>query len=98
MAVHCSGISVVWCAMLGYCLGAVYCHFKGMADRRSTGLTLCITIVDAGAIVYYAMTLDQLTTIAHFCAIALGLCTAGVHGLLCHRSFTGTFSERLVDD
>jgi hypothetical protein len=57
LLVGCSGISIIWCA----CLGWQY--------RR---LPLWLGILDGLLLLYYAVTGEWITTVAHACAIVLG--------------------------
>jgi len=66
-AVHCSGISIVWNAMAGWVL------FICVADREN--LSFLVLLIPCFAVdVYYGFMSEAITTVAHFCAVIMGLC------------------------
>ena len=77
LVVGCAGISIVWNALAGFVLGGA--TRLGCAKARHFELLLApIAAVDA----YYAMTAPPITTVAHLCAIALGLLCNGLRRCL----------------
>lgn len=89
LAVSCSGVSIIWCAMCGWIMSRRRklridndgnCHDCDDNDdeRTSRGNYLygssekAVLLLDILAIVYYAVTLPFITTIAHVCALVLG--------------------------
>lgn len=73
LCLGCTGVSIVWNAAAGYALPTELTR-RTAADRAILAtLALCL-IVD----VYYAVTAEQLTTIAHGCAILLGAVLGGL--------------------
>mmetsp|Transcript_21039 Transcript_21039/g.27278 ORF Transcript_21039/g.27278 Transcript_21039/m.27278 type:complete len:183 (+) Transcript_21039:37-585(+) len=64
----CSGISIVWCAILGTLL-------FNREDRQRPAVLMLI-LLDTVIIVYYAISAPFITTIAHICALLMGfLCS-----------------------
>ncbi len=57
LVVGCSGISIIWCACLGW---------------QYRQLPLWLGILDGLLLLYYAVTAEWITTVAHACAIVMG--------------------------
>jgi hypothetical protein len=74
LCLGCTGISVVWNAAAGYVL--ITDVLQGAPGRR---LLLAAMLVCALVDVYYSITAELLTTIAHGCALLLGAAFGGVH-------------------
>jgi hypothetical protein len=79
MFVLCSGISIVWSAVDGVILVLFY-EFQlkqslfETSDAHFLFLSLCVAWIYSLILwIYYAATDDLLTTIAHLCALLLGL-------------------------
>lgn len=91
LGLGCSGISIVWCA----CLGSSLVRPTG---SFSIALTAALA-VDAGAIAYYAITADIITTVAHTCALGMGMLCAYSADYLssCHRLDRGDTLIALID-
>ena len=67
-----SGVSIVWSALAGYTLIAYGTRGTGSAEQN--GFLALLALSSAGcAIVYYAVTYPLITTIAHICAVLLGI-------------------------
>lgn len=101
LMVHCSGISIVWCAIAGWMLVGtgqlVLCWDRQQQQQQQQrrrhpfgtshlALVALSLLCDAAGVLYYAATAPAITTVAHLCAIAMGmilylLCssTAGCH-------------------
>jgi hypothetical protein len=92
LIVGCSGISIIWCACAGWMIRKLL-YTQRTANLSSDSATtqaepgspmncfLCQKITlcaDAVAIFYYMLVTEPITTVAHVCAIALGM--------LLHRS------------
>eukprot|EP00928_Gymnodinium_smaydae_P050416 TRINITY_DN33980_c0_g1_i1.p1 TRINITY_DN33980_c0_g1~~TRINITY_DN33980_c0_g1_i1.p1 ORF type:complete len:172 (+),score=5.60 TRINITY_DN33980_c0_g1_i1:137-652(+) len=83
VAVGCSGVSVVWSAMLGYSGGAIIYIFKSWATQHVKVKILFApsVVLDLSAITYYACIMDSLTTLAHVCAFLMGVLTVSLYKL-----------------
>jgi hypothetical protein len=72
----CSGISIVWCAQAGWILHQRYhAHFQDYQTREVVipPITeIIVLVVGVLAILYYAVTVEAITTVAHVCALVLG--------------------------
>jgi len=57
--------------------------------------SLCIaTIVAVGAFVFYLVVEDAITTVAHVCAILMGLLFGQLYGAsLCYPNFSGSYQR-----
>jgi hypothetical protein len=82
LIVQCSGVSVVWCAMVGWVFhqerGAltkdVRRHPNDDTEERKVVRMLLFTLaIDLASIIYYAVISDPITTVAHICAIIMGI-------------------------
>ena len=101
LIVECVGISIIWCAILGWILAEVTCGIGGaassdtepvrQAETSNTASPTCIGFgnlssrcsciavasailcVDLAAILYYAFTAPAITTVAHICAVLMGV-------------------------
>lgn len=75
LIVGCSGISVVWCAQAGWIVHQRY-HHHCCQTREAVviipSMEIIVLVVDVLAILYYAVTMEAITTVAHVCALALG--------------------------
>jgi hypothetical protein len=72
LGVHCSGISIIWCAVAGWMIGCCLVRQKINNSKHTFFLTIPL-LLDAMGIVFYAFTAEGITTVAHVCAIALGI-------------------------
>jgi hypothetical protein len=81
LVLHCAGISIVWCAALGWML--VGMRQQQMQQQQQPHIIHrdCISyedcwlfplVCDMAGILYYAVTAEPITTVAHACAIAMG--------------------------
>jgi hypothetical protein len=97
LIVECVGISIIWCAMLGWILVEVTCGIAsndtepvrqaetlntsptcvgfGNLSSRCSCIAVASTILcaDLAGIVYYALTAPAITTVAHICAVLMGM-------------------------
>jgi hypothetical protein len=71
----CSGISIIWCACAGWIVWELQ-----RVDQPPRGVAssfppepLAVLSLDALTILYYSITAEAITTVAHFCAILLGI-------------------------
>ncbi|SEK50347.1 hypothetical protein SAMN05428989_0237 [Pseudoxanthomonas sp. GM95] len=62
------GVSLVWCALCGYGLT----QFRGTRGAARVGLVVALLLAVAG-LVFYAMTFPAITTVAHACAVLVGV-------------------------
>jgi hypothetical protein len=82
LALGCSGISIIWCAMGGWTMSerrrVVETNTMDEDEEPSRSLKLVIKLgqvvilVDSAVIVYYAVVEEVITTVAHICALILG--------------------------
>ncbi|KAG7357336.1 hypothetical protein IV203_002024 [Nitzschia inconspicua] len=85
LAVGCTGVSIIWCAICGWIMS----RHKRLVDSRSDELQeyrslqpdlleslekteKTVVMLDVVAIGYYAVMLPFITTVAHICALILG--------------------------
>ena len=64
LALRCVGVSIIWCAEMGWIL-----KMSGIEAGWSRKVVLC---VDGGALIFYALASEPITTVAHVAAIAMG--------------------------
>lgn len=81
----CAGISIIWCACAGWMIQRARNIPREQSDAMNEETsrscepqlqTVCpqITLVlDAAAILYYLLTTEFITTVAHICAILMGM-------------------------
>ena len=76
----CNGISIIWCAMMGWSTSTAHQTVRERKEANPSETTLGInplgkatTLLDFLAILYYAITAEAITTIAHVCAVILGV-------------------------
>lgn len=88
LCLFCSGISIVWCAVAGWMLMGMQRErrheFRSSSKVQLFLFLLLPLTVDAAGILYYAITADAITTVAHGCALAMGatlrwLCTSSTN-------------------
>jgi hypothetical protein len=80
LALGCSGISIIWCAMGGWTMSerrrVVDTNTMDEESPRSLKLLInlgqVVILVDSAVIVYYAVVEEMITTAAHICALILG--------------------------
>ena len=69
-AVRATGVSIIWSALAGYTLVELWSGGTGIAN----GFLALVAVGGAGAgIVYYGLIYPLITTIAHLCAVVLGV-------------------------
>ncbi len=71
-AVRATGVSIIWSALAGFILMDLWRGGMGGA-QRNTYLALLVLGGAGAGIVYYALTYPPITTIAHLCAVLLGI-------------------------
>lgn len=81
--VGCFGVSIVWSALCGFSVYIYYriFHLMDVANRRTRlrliRLSLSSSVLLSTALwIYYAATSDVITTVAHLCALFLGVSLA----------------------
>lgn len=90
LIVGCYGVSIVWSALCGFSVYIIYWNFNS-ADviNRKTRLLLIRLSLSSSALfstalwMYYAVTSEIITTVAHLCAILLGVTLAFFFDLFC---------------
>jgi hypothetical protein len=70
LALGCRGVSVIWCAMFGWTIAT-----KTRVKTRIVGGNN-LFLFNNGLIVYYLFTKPFITTVAHICAVVLGVILA----------------------
>ena len=98
----CNGISIVWCAMMGWETSTTHQitrernHTEGAYPSetavRIIDLGRTVIILDVLAIFYYTITAEAITTIAHICAVILGVFLEQLARFT--SSMSGTSSEK----
>jgi hypothetical protein len=88
--VGCFGVSIVWSALCGF---SVYIYYRilnsadvcnGRTNLLLIRLSLSSSVLFSTALwIYYAATSDVITTVAHLCAIILGIALAFFFDLSC---------------
>jgi len=81
LVLGCSGISIIWCAVVGWIINERKYHLRGgdvrqpveTQDRKALDIyedvTLTMVLI---VLIYYAITASPITSVAHFCALMLG--------------------------
>jgi hypothetical protein len=77
LLLHCSGISIIWCGIAGWMLTEVLSFDRWQCPRSqlrnyslySLGIPL---FFDVFGILFYAITAEVITSVAHVCALVLG--------------------------
>lgn len=87
----CAGVSIVWCAIAGWML----CERRQAVEERWRDIVL---VLDGSAILYYALVAPLLTTVAHACAVLLGIFLFGVHQHLVGSRTTTNVSYGIRSD
>lgn len=79
LLVHCSGVSIIWCAMGGWIISERKRLRKQSRDVElsrardaSIKFEYVVMLADVGAIIYYGVVADAISTVAHVCALILG--------------------------
>ena len=70
--VQATGVSIIWSALAGFLLTDILRVGLSEAQPNSVLVLLALACTGAG-IVYYALTFPPITTVAHLCAVLLGL-------------------------
>jgi hypothetical protein len=66
LLLQCSGISIIWGGITGWMLT------EGLYRRGSLGILVVPLLCNMGGMIYYAITAEAITTVAHICAVILG--------------------------
>jgi hypothetical protein len=66
LILQCSGISIIWCGITGWMLT------EGLYRRGSFGILVLPLLCNLSGMIYYAITAEAITTVAHICAVILG--------------------------
>ena len=69
MALGCSGVSIVWNAVNGFLMQQLV---RAWPEQRPELFACAALLAGVAVDVYYSVTADLLTTIAHGCALVLG--------------------------
>ncbi len=70
--VRATGVSIIWSALAGYTFMELWSGGTGIAQQN--GFLALVALGGAGAgIVYYGLIYPLITTIAHLCAVVLGV-------------------------
>ena len=69
LVLGCTGISIVWCA----CMPWLFLERNDSRSNNNNNTTTVILMLDVSVILYYAVVAPLITTVAHMCAIILGL-------------------------
>ena len=98
--VGCSGISIVWSAQIGFCWFFRSAYSTQSPETYVLRLLLGIsTLLSCGLWIYYAVIADQLTTLAHGCAVLLGMLLAWiVHQVIGQSAYTTLETKMLTID
>ena len=97
--VGCSGISIVWSAQIGFCWSFRSSYFPSSENVLLRLLLGTSTLLDCGLWIYYYVIADQLTSIAHGCAVLLGILLAWiVHQMVTQRAYTTLETKILTMD
>lgn len=72
LVLHCSGISIVWCAGAGWMLYGKQQNPAPMSGTHSQWQFWLPLALDSAGIMFYAVTAELITTIAHGCAFVMG--------------------------
>lgn len=83
VAVGCIGVSIVWSALCGYSVFIYNTSFNPADDINGNTWLLLVRLCLSGAVVfssalwiYYMVTNDTITSVAHFSAVLLGVACA----------------------
>jgi hypothetical protein len=105
LAVGCSGVSIIWCAICGWIMS----RHKRLTDARSAvgvepeeeeparlqlhtkfdKMEKMVVLLDVAVIIYYAVTLPFISTVAHICALVLGAVLFSVSETESNRQIIG---------
>eukprot|EP00435_Cladocopium_sp_Y103_P065664 s131_g27.t1 len=73
----CSGVSIVWCAVLGWYIQKSRCQSQAAVSPQNKALVskaeIALEALNASALTYYAITSAMITSVAHGCAVLLGM-------------------------
>jgi len=72
--VDCVGVSIIWCATFGWLLMCINTANQSNAISHSIPtIARVVAFLDCGTILFYAITLGIITTIAHILAVLMGV-------------------------
>ncbi len=70
--VDCVGVSIIWCSMFGWLIMCMRTFPLTTTPTKST-VARAVAFLDCGAIVFYAVVLEMISTIAHCLAVVMGV-------------------------
>ena len=97
LLVGCSGISIIWSAQIGFCWSfrSAY-HSPSSSETIRLHLLVGISsVLDCGLWIYYSVIADQLTTLAHGCAVLLGMLLARIVHQIAQTAYT-TLETKII--
>lgn len=69
----CSGVSIVWCAVVGWYIQKSRCQLQAAVSPQNKAFEIALLLLNASALIYYAITSAMITSLAHGCALLLGM-------------------------
>ncbi|CAK9097470.1 Hypothetical protein SCF082_LOCUS45721 [Durusdinium trenchii] len=78
----CSGVSIVWCAVMGWYIQKSRCQLASASSQTQLSpesqavvskAEIILLLLNASALIYYAITSEMITSVAHGCALLLGM-------------------------
>lgn len=77
LVIGCAGISIIWCAMAGWMVS----EHQNLKKRQEVNVSmlqwektdLFVFVLNTGVIIFYAFVTEPITTVAHSCALVLGV-------------------------
>ena len=73
----CSGVSIVWCAVVGWYIQKSRCQLQAAVSPQNKACVskaeIALLLLNASALIYYAITSAMITSVAHGCALLLGM-------------------------
>lgn len=86
----CSGVSIVWCAVIGWYIQKSRCSSQGTPHEISPQNSALVSraetvllLLNAAALIYYAITSEMITSVAHGCALLLGMALSKLESCRC---------------
>ena len=64
----CSGVSIVWCAVVGWYIQKSRCQLQAAVSPQNKAFEIALLLLNASALIYYAITSAMITSLAHGCA------------------------------
>ena len=71
----CSGVSIVWCAVVGWYIQKSRCQSQAASPQKAflCKAEIALLLLNASALIYYAISSAMITSLAHGCALLLGM-------------------------